>query len=199
MNVTAEELHFLAAEAGLESVPGLGPLPLDPADQASMRLMVGTADRSLHAREEEAREAMAVLRELSGAGWTVSADSSVGGRAWWPVDGRVAQLSRTSPTDYSLELVDDLRASLVSFLRLDGSDEDVGEPEFADEERVASLGSTVYCAVVLADAGSRAEGIALEWVDPGSGPVWVVEPIEGEVTVSRTGRAAVLKQLLAAH
>ena len=51
------------------AVPGLGPLPLDPADEAALRLMRGTAERSLRARGLlGAREVTALLEPLDRPG-----------------------------------------------------------------------------------------------------------------------------------
>ena len=48
--LTSEEAHYLAAAAGLETVPGLGPPPVDADREDSRWLLVGTARRSLEGR-----------------------------------------------------------------------------------------------------------------------------------------------------
>jgi len=215
IELTAEETHFLAAAYGLEVVPGLGPLPLDPEDEASLRLMLGTAARSLIARglgayDEAgtfipAAELEPLFAPMADPEWTASAEltttAETGSRAWCARDGRAVELARTSDTDYALGEVDDVRERLADFLDLGGDDEREGEPEPADEKRLDALTSgaaMIALATRVNLAGEGVEGVALQWIDPGGdGPVWVVEEAEddGPATVAPTGRAAVLRQL----
>jgi hypothetical protein len=200
--LTAEELHWLATAQGLEFVPGLGPPPLDPADPAALRLMLGTAERSL-AVGEVAPEAEALLAGLQTPQWTASAEviggELMGARGWWPVDGGVAELTQTSPSDYELVVVEALAPSVADFLFLEGDDDVQGPPEPADDARLEALAAeavVIARASRLTRAGEGAEGVALAWIDPGGdGPVWVVE----DGTVAATGRAAVLRELLDRH
>jgi hypothetical protein len=189
--LTAEELHYLAAAQGLDDVPGLGPLPLDPDDPASVRLMVGTAERSLLARGVDAT----LLAPLADPAWTVAAElvgeELVGVRGWWPLAEGVAELTRISAVDYELVVVERLASGVAEFLFLHGDDESVN-PAGAGE--VPKDGLFVH-AERLTRVGDGAQGVVLEWVDAGDGPVWVIEP--GSVT--RTGRAAVLRELLDGH
>ena len=202
MLLTAEELHWLAAAQGLEFVPGLGPPPLDPADPLALRLMLGTAERSL-AAGDVAPEAQALLAGLQTPQWTATAEviggELMGARGWWPVDGGVAELTQTSPSDYELVVVEALAPSVADFLFLEGDDDAHGPPEPADDARLEALAAEAV-AIARASRLTRvregAEGVALEWIDPGGdGPVWVVE----DGTVAATGRAAVLRELLDGH
>ena len=123
----------------------------------------------------------------------------MGARGWWPVDGGVAELTQTSPSDYELVVVEALAPSVADFLFLEGDDDAHGPPEAADDARLEALAAEAV-AIARASRLTRvregAEGVALEWIDPGGdGPVWVVE----DGTVAATGRAAVLRELLDGH
>jgi hypothetical protein len=199
--LTAEELHFLAASLELAYVPGLGALPLDPGDPPSERFMLGTAERSLSARADVADAVREVLAPLSDPEWAASAEvtgpSLVGARGWWPVADGCAELTQISPTDYELVVIDDFAESFAAFLLLDDGDASVGTAEAADDARLEALAAE---AVIVAQAsrvarageGEAAVGVELEWIDPGEGPLWVI----ADKTVTRTGRAAVLYELL---
>src|SRR5689334_8502069 len=50
VELSVEELHFLAAAHGLAAVPGLGPLPAAPDDESLLSFLAGTAARSLVGR-----------------------------------------------------------------------------------------------------------------------------------------------------
>ena len=192
MLLTAEELHFLAVAQGLDDVPGLGPLPLDPEDPADVRLLVGTAERSLLGRGIDAT----LLAPLADAEWTALAELDgpelVGTRGWWPLPEGIAELTRTSPFDYELEVIEDLVPSLAEFLFLDGDDDE--SVTAAQPDEVPDEGMMVR-AQRLTRVGEGAEGVVLQWIDAGEGPVWVLEP----ESVTRTGRAAVLRDLLDGH
>jgi hypothetical protein len=194
-SLTAEELHFLAASQDLEFVPGLGPLALDADDPAALRLMLGTAERSVGARDD--LDALRpVLDALTDPHWTVSAElagtEAVAAYGWWPVPGGVAELCQLSATDYGLDVAGagEFRERVAVFLALEGDDESE-RPAQADE---VPEDATLVRAMRISRAGAGAAGVVLEWADAGEGAVWVVEP-EG---VTRTGRAAVLKALLGA-
>ena len=127
---TAEELHFLAGGA---PIPGLGPLPLDPADEAALRLMRGTAERSLTARGLlGAREVTALLEPLIDPDWFATAVRGTA-RAWARRQGRATELAQVGPTDYTLTAVTDIRARIADFLDLHGDDDARGLPETPDE------------------------------------------------------------------
>ena len=177
---TAEELHFLAGGA---PIPGLGPLP--PGD---LRLLRGTAERSLTARGLlGGREVDALLEPLIDPDWFATARRGTM-RAWARRRERTTELVQVGPTDYTLAPVTDIANRIADFLDLHGSDDRVGPPE--------PLGRLAPPAEVI-EATRAAPGdiVALQWIDPGDGgPVWLLS--DGDpVQVSRTGRAAVLARL----
>lgn len=182
--LTAEELHFLAAEHELEVLPGLD-LPPD----AELDLLVGAAQRSLVDRGlgtvepdgtfeplEELSELLAPLADLA---WLATAElegeDEVGAWGWWEAEGKVVELAQISPTDYVLSLLDeDLRTRLGAVLA-------PGESE-----------TYVYASHLVVTPEGDAEGVELEWIDRGGE---LVDVIEDEVATP-TARAAVLDELL---
>ncbi|MBE2318826.1 hypothetical protein DVA67_022815 [Solirubrobacter sp. CPCC 204708] len=204
--LTAEELHFLAGAYELDVVPGLEPLPVDPDDAPAMRLLIGTAARSLVARELGAYGADdkfvpaswldPLLETLPDATWSISAEfasaEELGAAAWWGGDGFAVELIRTSFSDYALSLVeDDVRERVGAFLGLTGDDTSVGAPEPFDAEALREDPSLIARASRLTVVGEGAEGVELEWLDRGDGPVLVIE----DDALTPTGRAAVLDEL----
>jgi hypothetical protein len=185
---TAEELHFLAGGA---PIPGLGPLPLD---ESSLRLMRGTAERSLTARGLlGAREVTALLEPLTDPDWFATAKRGAA-RAWARRRDRATELAQVGPTDYTLTEVTDIRARIADFLDLHSDDESRGLPENPDEQRMQAL-LAPPAQVIEATRAAPGAIVALQWIDPGDGgPVWVLS--DGDpVQVSRTGRAALLARL----
>jgi hypothetical protein len=196
--LTAEELHFLAAAHGIETVPGLGPLPLDPADGESLRLMRGTAERSLRARGLiGAPEIASLLEPVGDPEWFATAvrpDETA--RAWCRRGPRATELARLAPTDYALTALEPagIRARIADYLALHGDDASQDDPETPDEERVRAL---LAPPAWVGEATRAVHGdiVALQWIDPGDGSsVWLVGG-GNPVQVTRTGRAAVLARL----
>ena len=133
---TAEELHFLAGGA---PIPGLGPLPLDADDEAALRLMRGTAERSLTARGLlGAREVTALFEPLIDPDWFATAKRGTA-RAWARRQGRATELAQIGPTDYTLTEVTDIRVRIADFLDLHSSDDSRGLPATPDEQRIQAL------------------------------------------------------------
>ena len=177
---TAEELHFLAGGA---PIPGLGPLP--PGD---LRLLQGTAERSLTARGLlGAREVDALLEPLIDPDWFATACRGTM-RAWARRGDRATELAQVGPTDYTLAPVTDIPNRIADFLDLHGSDDTVGPPE-----PLAPLDAPVE--VIEATRAAPGDIVALQWIEPGDGgPVWLLG--DGDpVQVSRTGRAALRARL----
>ncbi len=188
---TAEELSFLANGA---PIPGLGRLPLDPDDEAALRLMRGTAERSLRARGLlGAREVDALLEPLADPDWFATAARGTM-RAWARRRDRATELVQVGATDYTLAAVTDIRTRIADFLDLHGDDEAQGEPETPDEERMRAL-LAPPAQVIEATRAAPGDIVALQWIDPGDGgPVWLLG--DGDpVQVSRTGRAALRARL----
>jgi len=188
---TAEELHFLAGGA---PIPGLGPLPLDADDEAALRLMRGTAERSLTARGLlGAREVTALIEPLADPEWFATAIRG-SARAWARRRGRATELAQVGPTDYTLAAVTDIRARIADFLDLHSEDDSRGLPETPDEQRMQAL-LAPPAQVIEATRAAPGDIVALQWIDPGDGgPVWLLG--DGDpVQVSRTGRAALLARL----
>ncbi len=180
---TAEELYFLAGGA---PVPGLGPLPLDPDDDAALRLMHGTAERSLTARGLlGAREVTALLEPLLDPDWFATAVRGTA-RAWARHRGRATELVQVGATDYTLAPVTDIRARIADFLNLHGDDMTQGPLEPLRAPPVE---------VISATRAAPGDIVALHWIDPGDGGrVWLLcggDPVQ----VSSTGRAALLARL----
>jgi hypothetical protein len=198
IGLTAEELHLLAAQHGLAAVPGLGPLPLDPADDAALRLMRGTAERSLRARGLlEAPDVAALLEPLGDPEWFATAvRSDDTGRAWCRRGPRATELARLALTDYGLSAVEPetIRERIADFLDLHDDDASEGAPETPDEERMRAL-LTPPAIVVTATRAVHGDLLGLQWIDPGDGgPLWRLG--DGDpVQVTRTGRAAILATL----
>jgi hypothetical protein len=210
LSLTAEELHFLAAAHGLEAVPGMGPLPLDPDDQAELRLMLGTAARSLRARGlgdfgpdggfAPVREIAPLFASLADPEWLCIAarwnHRERSSRAWCARGEHVTEVAELAPTDYMLSELDRPAVSerMAAFLELRGDDDGEGEPETPDEERMRAL---VADPAWIGEASRIVPGsaLSLQWVDPGDGgPVWLLS--DGDpVQIARTGRAAVLARI----
>jgi hypothetical protein len=167
---TAEELYFLADGT---PVPGLGPLPLG---DESLRLMRGTAERSLTARGLlGAREVTALLEPLLDPEWFATAIRGTR-RAWARRRDRATELVQVGPTDYTLAPVTDIPSRIADFLGLHGS-ERLPAPEVIEATRAAP-----------------GDIVALQWIDPGDGgPVWVLSGDPAQA--SRTDRAALLARL----
>jgi hypothetical protein len=184
---TAEELYFLAGGA---PVPGLGPLPLDPDDEAALRLMRGTAERSLTARGLlGAREVTALLEPLLDPDWFATARRGTA-RAWARRSDRATELVQEGATDYTLGPITDIRGRIADFLDLHGDDITQGAPQPLD----AALFSP-GAEVIEATRAAPGDIIALQWIDPGDGPrVWLLGG-DDPVQVSSTGRAALLSRL----
>ncbi len=188
---TAEELHFLAGGA---PIPGLGPLPLDADDEAALRLMRGTAERSLTARGLlGAREVTALFEPLIDPDWFATAKRGTA-RAWARRQGRATELAQLGPTDYTLTEVTDIRARIADFLDLHSEDDSRGLPATPDEQRMQAL-LAPPAEVIEATRAAPGDVVTLQWIDPGDGgPVWLLS--DGDpVQVSRTGRAALLATL----
>ena len=198
IGLTSEELHFLAAAHGIETVAGLGPLPLDPADAASLRLMRGTAGRSLRARGLiESPEIASLLEPVGDPEWFATAvRSDKTARAWSRRGPRVTELARLAPTDYALSALDpaSIRGRIADFLALHGDDAGQAEPETPDEERMRALLAPPAW-VGEATRAVHGDMVALQWIDPGEGgSVWLLSGGD-PVQVTRTGRAAILARL----
>jgi hypothetical protein len=184
---TAEELYFLAGGA---PVPGLGPLPLDPGDDAALRLMRGTAERSLAARGLlGAHEVATLLAPLLDPDWFATAVRGTA-RAWARRRGLATELVQVGATDYTLAAVTDIRARIAGFLDLHGDDITQGAPEPLDEALLAPPAE-----VIEATRAAPGDIVALQWIDAGDGGrVWLLgagDPVQ----VSSTGRAALLARL----
>jgi hypothetical protein len=208
--LTAEELHFLAAAHGLEAVPGMGPLPLDADDPSALRLMLGTAARSLRARGlgdfgpdgvfVPVRDVEPLFAPLADPDWLGTAarwtHSERASRAWCARGESATEVAALAPTDYELLALDRVavRERIAEFLELHGDDDRESEPETPDRERMSAL---VAAPAWVAEASRLVPGSALafQWVDPGDGgPVWVLS--DGDpVRIARTGRAAVLARI----
>lgn len=184
---TAEELHVLAEGA---PIPGLGPLPLDPSDEAALRLMRGTAERSLIARGLlGAPEVEALLEPLLDPEWFATAvrEST---RVWARRGARATELAQTGPTDYTLAPVPDVRARIADVLDLHGDDRSEGDPQPLDEALLAPPAE-----LIAATRAAPGDIVVVQWIDRGDGgPVWVVRGGE-PVQVASTGRAALLSRL----
>ena len=196
--LTAEELHFLVAAHGIEMVPGLGPLPLDPADPESLRLMRGTAERSLRARGLiGAPEVTALLEPVGDPEWfATGVRSDDTARAWCRRGPCATELARLAPTDYALTELKpaEIRGRVADFLALHGDDASQSDPETPDEERMRAL-LTPPAWVGEATRAVHGDMVALQWIDPGDGSsVWLLGPGD-PVQVTRTGRAAILARL----
>jgi hypothetical protein len=191
IGLTAEELYVLAGGAPL---PGLGPLPLDPGDEAALRLMRNTAERSLRARGLV--DAPALLDPLIDPDWFATAARDGRLRAWGRRGDRASELAQVAATDYTLAAIepDAIRARIAAVLELGGDDVTHGDPETPDEERMRAL-LAPPAQVVEATRARHGDVVALQWIDPGDGePVWLLG--DGDpVQVSRTGRAAILARL----
>jgi hypothetical protein len=185
---TAEELYLLADGT---PIPGLGPLPLD---ESSLRLMRGTAERSLIARGLlGAREVTALLDPLADPDWFATAVRGTR-RAWARRGDRATELVQVGPTDYTLAAADDLPARIADFLDLHGTDDTIDDPETPDEARMRAL-LAPPAELIETTRAARGDIVALQWIDPGDGgPVWLLS--DGDpVQVSRTGRAALRARL----
>ena len=204
VELTVEELHFLAAAHGVSAVPGLGPLP---TDEAALDLLAGTAARSLVGRGlgiylgDEfllASELIPLFDVYEDPDSVVSAErwseDERGLRTWTTRGDDVVELMQLSGGFYALSALapDDVPARLADFLELTGDDDGEGALEQID----------VPATAVLVDArrvGRRddfVEGIALEWVDLGDGGrVWVLGSDPERVLATPTGRGRVLAQL----
>lgn len=184
---TAEELYLITGGA---PIPGLGPLPLDPDDEQALRLMRGTAARSLTARGLlGAREVTALLAPLLDPDWFATGRRGRM-RAWARRRGRATELVQEGATDYTLAPVTDIRSRIADFLDLCGDDISQGVPEPFHEALL-----TPPAEVIEATRAVHGDIVALQWIDRGDGgPVWLVHGGD-PVQVSSTGRAAILARL----
>jgi hypothetical protein len=209
VELTVEELHFLAAAHGLSAVPGLGPLPCEPDDEELLGLLAGTAARSLIGRGLGvydasgefliATELLPLLDVYLDPEWVISAlrvaDGERGARTWTASGPAVTELVQLAAGAYGLVSAapEDVRDLVAEFLELSGDDAGEGEAEQIDESRVSVLVEARRVQL----AGEGADGVALSWADPGDGPrVWVLSDEEADsVFGTPTGRRRVLDAL----
>jgi hypothetical protein len=200
VELSLEELHFLAAAHGVAAVPGLGPLP---TDEAALNLLAGTAARSLVGRGlgvydgDEflmATELVPLLDVFLEPDWVISAvlagEDERGLRTWTASGASVCALAQLSAREYGLVglSLDEVPDAVAGFLELGGDDDGEGSPVELDESSV-----TLLCEARRVErAGEGAEGVALTWADLGDGGrVLVLE----EDVATPTGRRRVLDLL----
>lgn len=206
VELSVEELHFLAAAHGVAAVPGLAPLP---TDEASLKLLAGTAARSLVGRGlgVYAGDEFLMATELIGLfdvflepdrviSATLAGADERGLRTWTCAGSAVTALAQLGASEYGLVAIapEDVHGEVASFLELTDADDGEGEPEELDPSRVAFIAE----AARVVQAGERVQGVALSWADLGDGGRVYV--LEGQADDERvigvpTGRRRVLTQL----
>ena len=165
---TAEELHFLAGGAPM---PGLGPLPLDPSDEAALRLMRGTAERSL-TRPRPARRARGHRAARAARSTRTGSPPPCAAR-----DARLGAPARIAPPSSRRLGPDRLHAGRRH--RRPGPDRGLPRParrrrrqrRAGDARRGADAGAAGAAGARSIEATRAAPGdiVALQWIDPGDG------------------------------
>jgi len=210
--LTSEQLHLLCAVAGLPTVPGLGPLPIDVEVEAHERLCVDAAARSLAARgilTFDAQPAIddpdvrAILLDHGRAhvvlALAVTGAGGVERTLWGMRPGALVEWTPVTPTDVRMRRRDPselrLRIAAVAGIDPDGDETDdapsVLTREAWEQRDRTSRVLTLDCACRRGSGEQRSALVAVATPDGGW---WLVEQVVGdEIELRRLGDAALLR------